>query len=273
MAEIWGAALVVTAGTLAAGAMQADAAKSAGNAISQGADAAAAESRRQFDLTRADTAPYRQIGINALGTLGNVYGYSPPQTSGAPPTPGVDASSGYQIGPNGSISQTLTNTPGAPGSTPGAGTPNYAGFFASPDYQFRKDQGMQGIERSFAAKGMGKSGNALATLADYNSNLASGEFGNWFNRTASLAGIGQSAVNTSTAAGVNLTGQIGNAMQNSAAGRASGITGSANAWGNAINDAAYGAGQGWYNYNNPKNPPGSNTGNVPMTNGYYNNPY
>lgn len=134
-------------------------------------------------------------------------------------------------------------SPGAVGTNPLA-APDYSAFFKSPDYQFRKDQGMQGIQNSFAASGGAKSGNALKALTEFNSNLAAGEYGNYFNRLGAIAGIGQAATNTSANAGV-ATGQIiGNALQNSADARASGVAGSANALGAGL--SGLGQGLGYY---------------------------
>lgn len=197
---------------------QASATRDAANLESQTAANTTAEMRRQFDLTRSDLAPYREVGVNALSNLSGIYGYKPSggnafaTPSGAPGANGVDQSSGYQIMPNGAVRNAFVG--GASQSGPGG--PDYSNFFASPDYQFRKQQGMQGIERSFAARGMGKSGNALAALSEYNSGLAAGEFGNWFNRQAALAGVGQSATNTSGAFGQSTVNNIASVNQNAA---------------------------------------------------------
>jgi hypothetical protein len=115
-------------------------------------------------------------------------------------------------------------------------------FYTSPDYQFRKSQGMQGIENSFSAQGGAKSGNALKALNEYNSNLASGEFGNYFNREAALAGIGQSATNAVTQAGANTSNNIANLMVGSGDARASGILGADAAFWNRY-DAQHSKGQ------------------------------
>lgn len=123
--------------------------------------------------------------------------------------------------------------PGAAGANPLA-APDYSAFFKSPDYQFRKDQGMQGIQNSFAASGGAKSGNALKALAEFNGNLASGEYNNYFNHLGAIAGIGQVATGQSGQAGI-ATGQImGNALQNSADARASGVAGQYNAIGQGL---------------------------------------
>jgi hypothetical protein len=154
------------------------------------------------------------------------------------------------------------------GGTPTSmSAPDYSAFFKSPDYQFRKDQGMQGIQNSFAASGGAKSGNALKALADFNSQLAGGEFGNYFNRQLALAGQGQAATNSSGAAGI-ATGQIvGNALQNSADARASGVAGSANAIGAGLSGVAQGF--GYWNANRKPNALAANNWGYGMPRGSY----
>jgi len=117
-------------------------------------------------------------------------------------------------------------------------------FMASPDYAFTKAEGMRGIEQSAAARGGAFSGNALRNLDQFNSNLASTQFGDWWNRQAGLAGIGQQATGSTAAAGQNAANNISNNMLAAGDARASGIIGSANAWNSALNSfgnyAAYG---------------------------------
>lgn len=158
------------------------------------------------------------------------------------------SANGFAYMPDGSVQPRLAVSPstGAP-----LGSPDYSNFFASPDYQFRKQQGMQGIENTFSATGGAKSGNALRALADYNSSLAAGEFGNYFNRQAALAGIGQTATNSTTAAGLTTAANVGNSLQNSANARASGIAGQYDAYGNALNGLGSAIG---YWYGNRKQP-------------------
>lgn len=73
MAEIWGLALgsVVAGGVAYAGSRQ------AAKAAQRGADAATAESSRQFDLVRDDTAGLRSIQTSALDDLARLYGWTP----------------------------------------------------------------------------------------------------------------------------------------------------------------------------------------------------
>lgn len=282
------------AGSLISGGLSYLAADRAADAQRDASGAAIAEQRRQFDIIRADTAPYRNIGSQALGALGSIYGYQPSynSTPGTPENPAAGPIMGggpvtnalRQITPRGVLQNgrtingdTLGQGPidagsrvfpydpsagptmsgqtanklgqaggdffpgGKPGSSPadpaftnGLNVPDYSRFFASPDYQFRRDEGMRGIENSFAARGGAASGNALRALNEYNSNLAAGEFGNYFNRQASLAGIGQTATNTSANAGIATGQNVGNALINSGNARASGIMNGLGGINNAI---------------------------------------
>jgi hypothetical protein len=64
-----------------------------------------------------------------------------------------------------------------------------ANFMASPDYQFRMDEGLDAVQNSAAAGGAGLySGNTLRGITDYASNLAAGEFGDWYDRNLALGG-------------------------------------------------------------------------------------
>ena len=68
-----------------------------------------------------------------------------------------------------------------------------ANFSASPDYTFRMNAGLEGVTQNRAVNGMLQSGSALKGLNDYAQNTASAEFGNWWNRQAGLANVGQTA--------------------------------------------------------------------------------
>jgi hypothetical protein len=108
-------------------------------------------------------------------------------------------------------------------------------FMASPGYEFMRGEGMRGIERSAAARGGAASGNALRALSQFNSGLAQQDFGNWWNRTAGLAGVGQAAQQQTAALGANMAGNVGNALMAGGEARASGIMGQANSLTGALN--------------------------------------
>ena len=126
-------------------------------------------------------------------------------------------------------------------------------FQASPGYQFVRDQGTSGIQNTFAARGGARSGNALKALAEFNSGLASQEYGNWWNQQAGLAGVGQNTAQGLGQLGSQFAGRIGNNLQNAGDARASGVTNQAanrlqmiqNGMNNASQWFGYGAGGGW----------------------------
>ena len=123
-----------------------------------------------------------------------------------------------------------------------------ANFYASPDYEFRRSEGMRDIGNQFAARGGG--GNAMKALAGYNSNLASGEFGNWFNRTFSQAEAGRGATGSGAAMGQNTANNMSNTYMNTANNMAT-VTGNKYAnLNNAMTGAASNALFSWGGGNN-----------------------
>src|SRR3990167_5123295 len=63
-----------------------------------------------------------------------------------------------------------------------------SGFQADPGYQFRQQQGEDAINRAASARGGRLSGRTLQELGEFNSGLASQEFGNYANRELDFAG-------------------------------------------------------------------------------------
>jgi len=98
-----------------------------------------------------------------------------------------------------------------------------------PSYQFRLGEGMKALDRTAAARGGLISGGALKAAQRYGQEFASNEFGNAYNRLASMAGIGQTATNNMGAATGNFGTNAGNLMTGAGAARASGYVGGANA--------------------------------------------
>ena len=86
---------------------------------------------------------------------------------------------------------------------------NFSSFTASPDYQFALTEGLKGLDRSAAARGALWSGGADADRMAYASGLATQNYGNYYNRLASLAGLGQTTGNTCTIAGGKQIWQLG----------------------------------------------------------------
>lgn len=85
-------------------------------------------------------------------------------------------------------------------------------FEADPGYQFRKEEGIKGLERSAAARGNLLSGATAKAITDYSQNYASNEYQNWLNRFyqkltpyMNVAQMGQGAA-AQTGAGALSTG-------------------------------------------------------------------
>lgn len=190
------------------------ASKKAAKAQKYAADQSVAEQRRQYDLTRADLAPWRTAGTAAIDKLSAVYGLN---------------------------GKTATNPDGTPAQ--------YGGFFASPDYQFRKDESLKAANAGLASRGLLNSGAAVRAKTALAGNLASSEFGDWWNRLAGVAGVGQAATNTTSAAGQNAANSISQAYTNAGNARASAYMNTGAAINNGLQNLsslyAFGAGGGF----------------------------
>jgi hypothetical protein len=323
-----GAGAVVSAG---AGVISAN---KAGKAAQKGSDQSIAESQRQFDLVRSDTAGARFIGNGATNTLARLYGYGPVSTgaAGGPSTPLYSPSSGggiskgnilkggvkgaamglvdpiggtfkqianggklfgiggkthgdekrnlnaflnenqvYDLGdgklaledgtvfsqedlqslagswygakyaPDGNqagwqrtYEDTLSGlvakngrtsfgdagqTTAAPAGT--AGQPDMSAFFESPDYQFNLNEGQKAIDRSAAARGGLLSGGAQKEGIRYASGMASREYSAFVDRLMQQAGLGNTGIGASAAAGANTASTVANAATNAANARGS----------------------------------------------------
>jgi hypothetical protein len=198
-------AAAVVGAAVVGGAISSSASKSAAKTQAGAADRASAMQYDQYMQTREDQAPWRAAGQTALNQL-----------SGG-------------LGTGGEFNRQFS----------------MSDYKADPGYQFRLSEGQKGIEASAGARGGRYSGATLKALARFNSDQASQEYGNAynrfqndvssrFNRLASIAGVGQTANNQVAAAGQNYANNAGQAIQNAGAARASGYVGAANAVNNAI---------------------------------------
>ncbi len=79
-------------------------------------------------------------------------------------------------------------------------------FQSSPGYQFALNQGLQGVQRSAAAKGMLNSGNTMMALNDYAQGVANQDYGNWLSRVGGLTQLGLSAAGGETGRQNTLSG-------------------------------------------------------------------
>ena len=128
-------------------------------------------------------------------------------------------------------------------------------FQADPGYNFRMAEGMKGLERSAAARGLLQSGSTLKGIQQYGQNLASAEYDNAFSRYLSerearldpyryLSSQGQAAA-AGQAANV---GSSGAALAEIAAARGNASAAQAAGMGSAIGNAFGSIGQGVGSY-------------------------
>lgn len=144
---------------------------------------------------------------------------------------------------------------------------NMDSFHASPDYQWALNQGVNALDRSASAHGALYSGGHSADLMNYGAGLASQNLGNYYNRLASLAAMGQSSANALAGINQNYADKV-SGIQSTAANQVAGansqlVTGLAGLGNNALQSRAssYAAqpttnalGQFWNNPANTANP-------------------
>lgn len=221
------------------GSTGAKASKDAGKIQADASKYAADISQKQFEQTRKDQMPWLNAGKDALGDL----------------TKYIDKSPDFNDKWGGRIESAYNN-----GQLTGGLDPN--NFQNDPSYQFRKQQGMDGLQSSAAAGGSLLSGAALKSLNEYNSSLASQEYGNaWqrdqtekqnlmstlsgnrsqdyqlfsnedtrqYNQLANMAGVGQTTANSLGTFGAQNAQNQGNAAINGANAQANGLIGAAGA--------------------------------------------
>lgn len=177
----------------------ADASRSAANTQADATRAGIAEQQRQFDLIRGDQAPYRAAGVDALGQL-----------------------------------QTGLNQ-----------VPTAEEVMSQPGYQFGLKQGQLGLDRKFAASGGRISGAAMKAASQYNTDYATTGYNAAYqrgqdrlNRLAALAGIGQTATQSSAQAGMNAGNQISGLISSQGDASAAARLAQGNIWGNTANQIA-----------------------------------
>lgn len=315
----WGFAAAAV-GSVAAGAIGADASKDAARTQAGAADRASQVQREMFDISNAQQQPFMQTGYAANDSLSRLMGLAPTAGRTQSIAPGANAGSGgaggwgpnngrlvgdqwlpkdaetvdkgggwYEVhhggqrvgtlrpgGANGRfVNDTNWQMPGpstdpAGSSASGAAVDPETGYAADntglptgyltqtfgpqqflagmdPGYQWRMQQGAQGVMNTAAAGSGSLSGPALKALMEYNQGAASQEYGasfdrfqtqqgNIFQRLTSLAQTGQNAAAGVGAQGVATAGNIGSNIVGAGNAAAAGQVGAANAWGGALSD-------------------------------------
>lgn len=192
------APLIIGGASVASGLIGASAAGKAADAQARAAAESRALQERMYEETKANYAPYLNIGKGATYTLGSLYG----------------------IGTDGNQSNANVD---------------YSQFYSSPDYEFARQQGQLGLDRYLNSRGMALSGGALKDTAQFNQGLATQQFGNYFNRLLSLSQLGSNAAANAGNAAAGFSGQMSNSIQGQGQAQAAGYVGQANAMTGALN--------------------------------------
>lgn len=247
------AALISAGGSILGGLFGSSAADKAAKAQTDASNRALDLQAATIAQARLDSAPWLDAGRQALAAYMSELGFegfglpatttttTTPGTTTTPTTPGTsNTPSGYNPWRSGGGSSPTPTTPGTGGTgttttttTPASST--YKGFQATPGYQFMVDEAESGAMNHLGALGMKNSGAALKALTKLRSGLANQEYGNFLNRLAATAGMGQTQVNTNNTLSANSALNQGALMQDAGASRASGYVGGANSWISALN--------------------------------------
>jgi len=162
-----------------------EAAEEAGELQSEAAQAAAAESGRQFDITQEQAAPFREAGLGALKEQQAMLGL---------------------LGPE-------------------AQREVMASLEESPAQQFIRNRAQRALLRNQAAIGGLGGGNIRTALQQQATGFAQQDIQNQFNRLGTLTGGGQAATTNVAQLGQQAAGQIGQYGMQAAQAQASGILG------------------------------------------------
>lgn len=218
----WGAIL----GGIAGGLLGSKGAKSAANTQADATREATEEQRRQYDLSRTDSAPWREAGTQGVSRLSQLLGL------------GTDTGGDF-----GSANRKFT----------------VADFMDDPvtklSYQSGLDLGKQAIDRMAGARGSRNSGATLKALnrfgTDYTGQKAGESYNRFYgdqdrelNRLAGIAGTGQTAVTNQNALGSQTATNIGNLVSSLGNARGASAIAQGNIWGGAAQNIG-----NWYGQN------------------------
>jgi hypothetical protein len=184
----------------------ASASRSASKTQAAAAGQAADVQQQQYEQTRADQAPYREAGYNALAEL--------QRTAGNVPGAFKFGAGDYQADPGYAFrlsegQKALDRQAAARGGLISGGALKAA-------QRFGQDMGSQEYQSAYNR-----------ALTGYNTDVA--RENQLYNRQAALAGIGQTSTNLVGQAGQNYATNVGNLMTSAGAAQAAGQVGMANA--------------------------------------------
>ena len=200
------------AGSLASAAISKSGSDAAGNAAAGAANAASQQSMVEAARSRAAASPWTASGTSSLQKITNLLGLGSLVTDG-----------------------TNNNTYGMdPANAKGLQTQALADFQTTPGYQFRMDEGVKGLDRSAASRGLLRSGAQQKAITNFGQGIASEEYGNYFGNLMSLAGMGGQVASSANSTSGQLVNGAGNMMTQGGIARGSGYAAGANALASGI---------------------------------------
>ena len=119
-----------------------------------------------------------------------------------------------------------------------------------PGYGFRLSEGLKALDRQAAARGGLISGGALKAAQRYGQNFASNEFGNAYNRLASLANTGPQAAGIVSNLGTNFANSATNVYGQMGQNTGNSLLSSGSAYSNALGGVSNQLGR-WYQSKGP----------------------
>lgn len=127
----------------------------------------------------------------------------------------------------------------------------FSRFRASPDYNFRLQQGQKALDQSAASRGNLLSGKQVKASQEFGGNLASGEYNNWLSKLTGVSNQGLTAAQGENSSNLQATGLQNQALAAQGAYGQQGANALANGlmsgFGNAVSLGTFGAGGGFGN--------------------------
>lgn len=164
------AAAVGAAGSYMSSSASSSAAKKASQTQQASATQASAQQQAQFEQAQKNLAPYRQLGTDALSQISPVNYANTGQAMASNQYNNSMLQQAYGEMPTASAAGTIPDAQAYRASAPGGMSQQE--LEQTPGYQFTRDQGLQSVQSSAAARGLGVSGAALKGAATFATGLA-----------------------------------------------------------------------------------------------------
>lgn len=204
-------------------------AQAGGNMAASAANRAAQMQQDEATRARAALSPWVAAGGGAIGKVTNLLGLGTLKTNGGNyNTYGLDPAGAKET-----QQQAL------------------ADFQTTPGYKFRMDEGVKALDRSAASRGLLRSGAQQKGITDFGQNIASEEYGNYFNNLLKVSGLGSDAASSGNSTAAGLTQGAGNSILQGGIARGSGYAAGANALASGISKGVENAVGGAYLFRKP----------------------